>query len=475
MQTSKRAPHGRRAGLFISLISIFLAFTCLFIYTWQRVYNPSPVPVSQAEADLSRTVYFTSLSPVNGARSFSDAPDLFSFQAMPEGSAFSGFINARSAILADASTGSVLFEKNADEIIPPASMTKLVAMYTAFHAAENGEITFDDVVALPKETWAVNIPSGSSLMFLAEGQKVTVRELLSGMAVASGNDAALALALHVSPALDVFIARMNGEMERLGLPNTRFVEPSGLSGENKTTSREFADFSLRYIREYPEALRAFHAQTTIEYPMPWNTPGRTDTRAVVQSATNKLLGVLEGCDGLKTGYINESGYNISLTCERNGTRYIAVTMGGPGSGSYEGNLLRSEDGTALMEWAFANFRTVKSEEIKPFPMTVWGGTDDSMDAIPAGMASFTAPVSVELTDGKGSGMKTEIFLPSRIWAPVAAGTVVGRVDYTAGGKALHSVPLIAGRSIARGNALHVLIDTAASLVSPLAGNKSRYR
>jgi D-alanyl-D-alanine carboxypeptidase (penicillin-binding protein 5/6) len=354
----------------------------------------------------------------------------------------------------------ILFEKNADEMIPPASMTKLAAIYTAFHAAENGEISLDDVVDLPPDSWAVNIPAGSSLMFLAEGQRVTVRELLLGMAVASGNDAAIALAHHVSGSVPAFIDRMNREMSQLGLEKTHFVEPSGLSEQNMTTAREFANFALVYIREYPEALTAFHSQTSIEYPLPRNLPEGSAETPVFQQATNKLLGVLEGCDGLKTGFIRESGYNLSLTAERHGTRFISVTMGGPGSGSYEGNLLRSRDGSALMEWAFGNFKSVKPDFPAPFALPVFGAAVSSVRAIPAIPSGGTVPVRTE-------ELECAVELPWFLDAPVYAGEEIGQVSYRSGEQVLYTIPLVADRNAPEGTLPVRIADSALRLAAPL--------
>ena len=360
-------------------------------------------------------------------------------------------IHAKSAILIDATTGAILFEKNADEEIPPASMTKLVTMYTAFHAAANGEISFDDVVNLPPETWAVNIPPGSSLMFLGKGQHVTVRELFVGMAVASGNDAAIAIADHVSGSVDAFVKRMNGEMERIGLSHTRFVEPSGLSEKNMTTAREFADFCYRYVNEFPEALRAFHSQPKLEYPMAWNKPEGVHERTIVQYATNKLLGSLEGCDGLKTGFIVESGYNLALTAERKGSRFLSVTMGGPGSSSWHGSALRSKDGEMLIQWAFANYTTVKPAPAEPKAVAVFGGDGKTVLAIPATGEAFTAPKGLLGDDQSVTVPAATVELSKWLSAPVAAGQVIGKIDYSANGKIVHTVPLIADRTVTAGS------------------------
>ncbi|MBR4599630.1 MAG: D-alanyl-D-alanine carboxypeptidase, partial [Treponema sp.] len=248
---------------------------------------------------------------------------------------------AGAAILIDASNGCVLFEKNADEIIPPASIAKLFVMYIVFKDAAEGKISLDDVVPLPERSWAINMPKDASLMFLGQGQVVTLRELLKGLAVASGNDAAIAVADYISGSTKAFVQRMNEECAALGLTHTHFVEPSGYDEHNLTTARELAAFCCEYIRRFPQSVEEFHSAPSIKYPMEKNLPSwlksKGDSTAIYQRNTNPLLGVMEGCDGIKTGFIYESRYNLALTAKRNGVRYISVTMMGTGVGSKQGN------------------------------------------------------------------------------------------------------------------------------------------
>ncbi|ULQ59426.1 D-alanyl-D-alanine carboxypeptidase [Brucepastera parasyntrophica] len=455
---------GRAAGAAAALVLLVIISAGLFIYSGNRM-RPEPEPVSPAEEAFALSVYRRE----NAAQSpaYRDAPELspWSWKTGAEtisetAEAARARINAGSAILVDAATGSVLLEKNADKRIPPASMTKLVAMYTAFHAIENGEISLDDLVDLPPESWAVNIPPGSSLMFLGRGQRVTVRELLEGMAVVSGNDAAIALAYHISGSVPGFVDRMNEEVKKLGLTQTFFTEPSGLSEENVTTPREFADFSLVYIRDYPEALPEFHSLTDFSYPRNWNLPPGTYTAPVRQQATNRLLGLLPGCDGLKTGYIDESGYNLALTCSRGGSRFISVTMNGPGNGSAEGNKYRIRDGSLLMEWAFDTFTTVHPGEVTPFPVPVWEGSLNSLILLPAGTSSFTAPSDRQNL----SAIETVVFTP--VTAPVYAGQELGRVNYYIDGEIVKSLPLVADRNIRSAGFVKRIFDR---LVRAIAG------
>ena len=374
-------------------------------------------------------------------------------------------VHSGSAILIDAATGSILYEKNADAIIPPASMTKLVVMYVVFQEIATGRISLDDIVPLPPESWAVNAPPQSSLMFLAEGQTVTLRELLLGLAVASGNDAAVAVAHYVSGSVDKFIERMNREMELLGLEKTRFVEPSGYSELNLTTPREFAAFARTYLSRYPESLEAFHSQATISYPQEHNLAEwhKGKEQPIFQRNTNKLLEVLPGCDGLKTGFIYESGYNLSLTAQRGETRFISVTMMGPGTGSVEGNRYRVADGTTLMEWAFSCFATHFKAEIKPLAIPVLGGSKRSVTVAPLHTNPLTVPALLkdESPTTAAHSITAQINIPSYIQAPLQAGDVVGKITYSLGDIVLEEVPLLAVTSIDEGNVFKQLLDKLA--------------
>ena len=205
-------------------------------------------------------------------------------------------------------------------------MTKIFLMYTVFQKIKDGKISLDDVVPLPEECWASRMPPRSSLMFLGKGQTVTLKELLTGIAVCSGNDASHAVAYYLFGDTGKFISEVNRQIQLLGLTKTRIEEPSGYSEQNVTTAREMAAFARVYVSKYPESLELFHSVKKFTYPSQKNLPPNQKKRQpqdfskgildeiwtpVTQENTNKLLKTLEGCDGLKTGYIDESGYNLS--------------------------------------------------------------------------------------------------------------------------------------------------------------------
>ena len=390
-------------------------------------------------------------------------------------------IDAKSAVVIDSSNGCIIYEKNADEIIPPASMTKLAVMFVVEQEIAKGRISYSDMVPLPPECWAVNQPQGSSLMFLAKDQRVTLDELLTGLAVCSGNDAAYAVASYVAGSTEAFVERMNEEMQKLKLYNTHFVEPSGYSELNTTTAKEFAAFSYIYLKKYPESIAKYHSVKSFSYPKaknlpPYLTPEEIEAgsgnifipyKSITQKNTNKLLDILEGTDGLKTGYIDESGYNLSLTVKRGKTRFISVTMGGSGANSIEGNKNRIQDGTTLMEFAFTVFSTKDIPEWTPYTAAVTGGKANCAYLVPLHQKSVTVPHIAGFTEE--APLTRKIIAPERISAPLAAGVQYGKVQYFLGETLLEEVPLIADRNIAKANFLKRMADNAAC---SLAGIKA---
>ncbi len=284
-------------------------------------------------------------------------------------------INAESAILIDMGTGTVLFEKNADTVIPPASMTKLMTIHIALEAVRNGQCSLDDYVTIGRNADFRNQPPHSSLMFIEEGQKVTLAELLIGLAIPSGNDAAVAVADFIAGSTPEFIRMMNAEAERLGLQNTAFDDTSGYSAENSTTSREYAEFCSFYISEHPEALELFHAIPEFTYPAEKNLPdsGESVYGPITQYNHNQLAGRYPGVDGLKTGYIDESGFNIAATCMQNERRLLVILMGGQGNTTSDGNLKRLVDVSILFTYGFEAWTVFSPGKNAYTEMKVWKG------------------------------------------------------------------------------------------------------
>ncbi|MDX9956932.1 MAG: D-alanyl-D-alanine carboxypeptidase family protein [Spirochaetia bacterium] len=348
-------------------------------------------------------------------------------------------VDARSVAIVDLARGELLYSLNPDEQIPPASLTKLMTIRLALEAVKNGRIGLDDIVDIRHEE--VNLPYGSSLMYLQAGMKVPFDDLIRGMAVISGNDAALAVARVLGGSTEGFARMMNDEASRMGLSSTRFVEPSGLSERNLSTAAEMAAFSRRYLLDDPEAIEEYHARTSMEFPraevMPEGVPAPEGK--ILLRNRNNLLFSYDDCDGLKTGFIRESGYNQVVTAERAGSRFIVVTMGGSTIAG------RNNAGTQLLDWAFANWRTVNPALPELPAVRAWGGATQTVDLVPAEKGAFTVPR--QYADLVSIRVEAE----AETMAPVAAGQKLGNLVYLSGGRVLRRVDLLAVHEVPQGH------------------------
>jgi D-alanyl-D-alanine carboxypeptidase len=220
-------------------------------------------------------------------------------------------IATRSAILIDAADGQVLYEQDADALIPPASVTKILTLYLIFDAIKKGDVHPWDEVKVSRK--AAN--TGGSRMGLRAGREVHLEELIKGIAVVSGNDAAVAAAEHLAGSVENFVDKMNVKARELGMTHSEFKTPNGLPAKGQvTTARDLAKLSSSYIQHYPEALH-IHSMTSYTY-------GSSS-----HHNANRLLGVCPGVDGIKTGFVCASGFNLAATAKRGDVRLIAVVMG----------------------------------------------------------------------------------------------------------------------------------------------------
>lgn len=249
-------------------------------------------------------------------------------------------VRARSALLVDCSTGEVLHAQNPDAPTAPASITKLMTLRLALRALRTGQLTWEEEVLI-SERAAADHPDfrGASSMYLRAGDRVTVGDLLKGVAVPSACDAAMALAEHLSGSAAAFVEQMNAEAEQLGMRDTRFVDPHGLSGENRTTAADLLLLARRYVEEEPAALARLHSLSWFAY------------RGRVLRATNLLLGKYPGVDGLKTGFLDQAGYHQITTAVRCGRRLIGIVLGTASKRA------RRDVSAALLNWGFRRLET----------------------------------------------------------------------------------------------------------------------
>ena len=264
-------------------------------------------------------------------------------------------LNAESAVLVGADSGQLLFEKNGGRICPPASMTKLVTAYTALRLWEERGWDLNRRFSVPPAADFRAAPPHSSLMFLQTGQTVSLKELLCGLMIPSGNDAAVAVALLTVGSEEAFVLEMNRTMETLGFAGCRFTDASGYSPQNRISPREFAFFCVELIQKYP-VIAETASLPSFTYPQPHNLNGTAAVYGFVRQMNhNELVGAFSGADGLKTGYIDASGNNVALTAERGGTRFVAVLTGIRDEDGNRRSRKRTADGAALLSYAFSTF------------------------------------------------------------------------------------------------------------------------
>jgi D-alanyl-D-alanine carboxypeptidase (penicillin-binding protein 5/6) len=359
---------------------------------------------------------------------------------------------ASSAILYDYTTGRVLFEKEADAVIAPASMTKLVTLYLAWQSLEEGRVSRDDLVEITSEGSSFSRPSGSSLMLLEEGQHVTFLDIMKGLAISSGNDAAYALAHYLSGSEAIFVSQMNDLVSSMGLNEMYFEDPDGWSSHNRITAREYALFSADYIRSFPYALQEIHSQEYFVYPKEENLPA--DNARIVTARrkknTNILLGKVPGVDGLKTGYIDESGFNFTATAKRGASRYIAVILGIKDIPYFEGITIRAKEAEELLEYGFRNFKTIFPVIPSVDPLSVWEGQENFLEVQLDAVPQFT--LSLDEMDSFTSIME----MPDDVTAPIAEGDAVGRLIYKIDGKEVGVFNFRAIQSIEKANIFKTL-------------------
>ncbi len=364
----------------------------------------------------------------------------------------------RSAILLEALTGTVLYESHADEPLAPASLTKLMTVHLALQEIEEGRLEPSEVLVPGPDAWARNMPPRSSLMFLGPNQKLTVEQLLKGLVVDSGNDAAVEVAERVAGSVPLFVGMMNREAVRLGYHTMRFVDPAGISADNQVTAREYGDFARRFILLHPDSLRELFSVREFTYPLPENLTGGNHEKPVTQSNRNLLLGRYEGVDGLKTGYIDESGYNIAVTAERDGMRLVGVILGVPGSPGMSGEARRAIDSARLLDYGFGTFTAVRPSFQAPAAPRVWKGRARSVTVVVR-----PTPVVVVRRD-QASALRTTLVQYLDVEAPLRAGQSLGAVVVSLGDHEIARFPLRATVDVPRGGIFRRAWDSIVLLI-----------
>ncbi|AID45106.1 D-alanyl-D-alanine carboxypeptidase [Candidatus Arthromitus sp. SFB-mouse-NL] len=246
-------------------------------------------------------------------------------------------VEARSAILMEVETGKIVFDKNSKEKFAPASVTKVMTMLLTMEAVDSGKIKLDDVVTVTENAQKM----GGSTMLLEAGELRTVEDLLKGVAIASGNDAAVALAEYLGGSVENFVKKMNDRARELGMKDTTFQNPTGLPTENHLTTAYDISIMSRELLKH---------ETILKYSGTYMETISTNRKTPIELVNhNKLVRFFNGCDGLKTGFTNEAKYCISATAQRNGVRMLCIIMGAP---TYK---IRNRDASMLLNYGFSLF------------------------------------------------------------------------------------------------------------------------
>jgi D-alanyl-D-alanine carboxypeptidase (penicillin-binding protein 5/6) len=350
-------------------------------------------------------------------------------QPIPDPPATAG----ESYILMDAASGRVLAAKNPDKRLSPASLTKIMTSYVVYKALASGSVALEDNARVSEAAWKM----GGSQMFLEVDKPVTVDKLLDGLVVQSGNDAALALAEHVGGSETAFVQQMNHYADELGLENTHFANPEGLSVEGHYSSaRDLAELSRSLIQEFPERY-ARYAKREFTY------------NGIRQHNRNELLYSDAGVDGLKTGYTEQAGYCLAAAAKRDGMRLISVVMGEPSADK------RMADSRALLGWGYRFYEShqlyAAGDVLKQAP--IWEG---AASEVPLGL---TEALHVTVAKGEYENLSASMTFPGRLVAPADKGAELGRVVVTNGDKTVAEAPLVALSAVAQGSLVQRMTDT----------------
>jgi D-alanyl-D-alanine carboxypeptidase (penicillin-binding protein 5/6) len=333
--------------------------------------------------------------------------------------------DAKSAVLMDGLTGQVLYGQKPDLRIAPASFVKVMTLYVVLDAIRAGQMKLDNMVTVSEKAWKRTYKTDSSSMFLNVGERVKVDDLLKGVAIASGNDACIALAEHLAGSEEAFVSKMNEKAKLLGLKDSQFRNPDGMPAEGQyTTAIDMATLAKRYIEDHPEAL-VYHSTVEFEY------------NGIHQENRNTLLQKNIGVDGLKTGHVEEAGYHLAATAKRDGQRMIAVVMG------CDKMRKRGPEAQKLLEYGFKNFSTVEA---------VKKGATFGPVKVRRGKLNQVALVAAEggwVTVGRGKENSVSAVpqLPPFVVAPIQKGQVVAKVSVQNEGKVGKEVNLLASSDV----------------------------
>lgn len=345
--------------------------------------------------------------------------------------------NAKSGMLIEASTGEVLYEKNKDDRVSVASMTKMVAQIIILENIEKGTLSWDEIIKTSKNA----ADMGGSQIWLQYGEEMSVRDLMKGISMASANDATVALAERIAGTEEAFVKQMNDKVKELGLKNTNFVNPTGLDENNHYSSA----YDMAMIAK--ELLK--HEQI-LEFSSVYEDYIRVDTPNkfwVVN--TNKLIRFYDGADGLKTGFTDDAGYCMAVTAKRDGMRLIAVVLG------EETGSVRNEETSELLDYGFNMYKVdiVKNRNDIITEINIEKGTKDKISAV---VEDDLLVLNKKSEISKQYDIETKV---NEIKLPINEGDVVGKVLVKDGNKVIKQSNLIASESVNKLGYFKTILET----------------
>ncbi|EKD70418.1 MAG: hypothetical protein ACD_46C00539G0006 [uncultured bacterium] len=342
-------------------------------------------------------------------------------------------LDATGFILLDANSGKILAQKDADKRMPPASLTKLMSLYIISAALKTGQIHMDDKVRISTKAWKTE----GSRMFVKVGDEVPVKDLLQGVIVASGNDATVALAEHVTGTEETFTSMMNQQAKLLGMNNSHFMDSTGLPNKDHySTAHDLAILTQAYIKNYPEDY-SFYSEKWFT----WN--------GIRQPNRNRLLWRYQYADGLKTGHTSEAGYCLVASAKKDGMRLISIVLGEPNDQA------RTEDSIRLLTYGFRFFETHKlyNGATPLIQARVWQGEKSE---IPMGV---TEDFYVTVPAGQYKRLEARLQLNNPLKAPIVKGQRYGSINIMLNNQVIASKPLIAFDSTEQGGLLRRATDS----------------
>lgn len=343
-------------------------------------------------------------------------------------------LQASSAILIEANTGQILFEKNIDEKFPIASLTKIMSLYLVFEALANGDVTYDTIVTASE--YAVSF--GGSQVYLAQGEQFRLEDMINAIDIHSANDATVAVAENIAGSENAFVHKMNEKAAELGMVNTNFIDCTGLTDEGHySTAGDIAILSAALITTYPDILN---------FSTKWYEVFRPGDHQIDLYNRNKLIKYYDGADGLKTGFTTAAGYCLAATAKRDDFRVVTVVFGEPNTNS------RFAEASKLLDHGFLNFEfiTIEDKDQIVGEIEIEKGLETKMNCYVSDNSEFL------LDKNKVEDIERVVDIPETLEAPVEKDSVIGSVTYMLDGEELGSVDVLLSASTEKASFFQLL-------------------